>query len=49
MSKNVKYPLTANCKDIAEKLSNTDEEEMKLVRACAEYVLDALQTVKWEK
>jgi hypothetical protein len=49
MSKEVKYPLTTNCKDIAEKLNETQDNEMKLVRACALYVLEALQTVNGKK
>ena len=49
MSKEVKYPLTTNCQDIVEKLKETKDEEKKLVKACALYVQEALQTVNGKK
>lgn len=39
----MKYPFTTNCKDIVEKLKDSNKDEMLLVRQCAEYVLGELQ------
>lgn len=42
MSKHVNYSLTANCKDITEKLKGTTDPNKRLLCTQAEYILKVL-------